>query len=122
MAAVVLICLGLGGWHLLLKHGQFVEAEPAVVGQPIKIHGRFFRIFGGDDSGRYYLAAAPVDDPTFSGRCIGIGWYGEAEHVGCWMYEFEGNLSPLDSGEFKMRLAPEGGSPILGSFVVRDGE
>ena len=114
LGLVFVICLGLGGWHLLFVYGQYVEAEPAVVGQPIKVHGRFF---GRDE--RYYLAASPVDEPTFSGRCFGIGWYGEAESVGWWMYEFEGNLSPLDSGEYTLSLTPEGGSPILGRFVVR---
>jgi hypothetical protein len=122
MAAVVVICLGLGGWHLLWTKGQCVEPGPAVVGQPIKIHGRFVRIFAGDESGRYYLSVSPIDEPGFGGRCFGLGWYGEAEYVGWWMYEFEGNLSPLDVGEFTMTLTPEGGSPIRGSIVVRGAE
>jgi hypothetical protein len=77
------------------------------------------RIFAGDESGRYYLSVSPIDEPGFGGRCFGLGWYGEAEYVGWWMYEFEGNLSPLDVGEFAMTLTPEGGSPIRGSIVVR---
>jgi hypothetical protein len=65
MAVVVLICLGLGGWHLLWTKGQYVIAEPAVVGQPIKIHGSFLRFRKDeydDNAGRYDLLFDEVLD------------------------------------------------------------
>jgi hypothetical protein len=58
MAFVVMICLGLGGWHLLMTYGQYVEVEgPVVVWEPIKVHGRFYH-FGREEKGvRYELEA-----------------------------------------------------------------
>jgi hypothetical protein len=118
MAMVAVICLGLGGWHLLLKYGQYVEAEPAVVGQPIKIRGRFFHVGGANDAGnwRYKLTVYP----TFASGPSMVA-YGNTKYVGWWSYEiddpqFDAEGSP---GEFTMTLTPEGGSPIRGTLVVR---
>jgi hypothetical protein len=38
LAAVV--CLLLGCWHLLTKHGQYVVATPAKIGEPITVDGQ----------------------------------------------------------------------------------
>jgi hypothetical protein len=117
MAAVVVNCLGLGGWHLLLKYGQYVEAEPAVVGQPIKIRGRFLD-FGGQpsdpDDGRYTLTVYPNFD---SGQSMVA--YRKAKYVGCWVYETEDEFVSEDPGDFKLTLKRSRHSPIRGSFVVR---
>ncbi len=109
---VAVICLGLGGLHLLLKYGQFVEAEPAVVGQPINVRGRFFRLFAEDDK-RYYTI--DTDRPEFHMRtyCVaGNSWWWLAIAV-----ELDGRNNP---GEYTLTLTPEGGSTIRGAnFFVR---
>lgn len=119
MAAVVLICLGLGGWHLFWTYGQWIEAEPAVVGQPIKIRGRFFHFGRANEVGgwRYELDVFPSDCGNW-GRKLGF-----AQSVGWCLYEIEAKYVPFRSpGEITMTLTPEGGSAIRGSFVVRGGD
>jgi hypothetical protein len=44
LAAVV--CLLLGGWHLLETYGSYIEAEPLRVGVPVKLRGRYVCFFG----------------------------------------------------------------------------
>jgi hypothetical protein len=117
MAIVAMICLGLGGWHLLLKYGRYVEAEPALVGQPIKIHGRFLHFFAGADSGQYELI---VRSKKSSFRQSGI-----ADRSGWGRYAIEAEYESrfVDRPEeFTVTLTPKGGTPILGSFVVRGAE
>jgi len=107
MAAVAVICLGLGGWNFLFR--QYVEADPAVVGQPIKIRGRFFHFFAGKDSGLYVLDAG--DDRWEFGYANRIGWG---------RHDVETVLPSLDGpGEFTVTLRPMSGSPIRGNIVVR---
>jgi len=119
MAAVVVICLGLGGWHLLWTKGQYVEAEPAVVGQPIKIRGRFFRFLELDPEDCWY--ALNAIHKTKSG-ISSTTKYGHAPHIGYWTFEIEHEYIPDCAGEVTLRLTPSGGSPIRGSFVVRGAE
>jgi hypothetical protein len=113
MAAMVVICLGLGGWHLLWTKGQYVEAEPVVVGQPIKIHGRFFRFFAGDEQRRYHIV---VEKP---GRRMWIT-HGDAD-TAWWCLAIEVELHQIDEpGEYTLTLTPRGGSTIRGAnFFVR---
>jgi hypothetical protein len=115
LGLVVVICLGLGGWHLLFVYGQYVEAEPAVVGQPVKIHGRFFRLFGGDEYGRYELEIR-------SGGLLDFYSDSLARSSGWGRYDIETSLDPNyfdEPGEYALTLTPEGGTPISGNFVVR---
>jgi len=117
MAAVVLICLGLGGWHLLWTKGQYVEAEPVVVGQPIKIRGRFFHFCAGEDSGKHDFSV----ECDSSGR--GMRGATSADNSGWGRYDFEIDLPSVDVPcEFTITLTPKGHSPIRGSFVVRGEE
>jgi hypothetical protein len=118
MAAVVLICLGLGGWHLLFKYGQYVEAESAVVGQPIKIRGRFFHFFASEDDRGYYHFEALIQDG--SGACLVKSGYGI--DVGWWQFKFETDFKLKRPGEYALTLTPKGGTPILGRFEVRGAE
>ena len=117
MATVVVICLGLGGWHLLWTKGQYVEAEPAVVGQPIKIHGSFFQFFATGKYRGYYRLLVLRDGETHR--------YSEqmcAKDVGWFRYEVEREIGKghrFDPTDYTMTLAPHGGRPINGKFVVR---
>jgi hypothetical protein len=92
MAVVVLICLGLGGGHLLFVYGQYVEAEPAVVGQPIKIRGKFFH-FGGKDPA--YPAGLPYNlvveqlEGSRQLHCLGCSKY-----LGRFRYEMRHTIHP----------------------------
>jgi len=115
LGLVILICLGLGGWNLLMTYGQYVEAEPTVVGQPIKIRGRFFHFFAGDDSGWYVLEIR-------SGGLLDFYSDSLADYSGWGRYANETLLDPNyfdEPGEYTMTMTPEGGSPIHGTFIVR---
>jgi hypothetical protein len=118
MAIVVVICLGLGGWHLLFTYGQYVEAEPAVVGQPIKIRGRFFH-FGGEATRKYNLDVFECCSNSQNGHLV----RGTAHQIGLGRYELEFEMDPVNEPtEFTLELRPKGGSPISGNFVVRGAE
>jgi hypothetical protein len=41
-----IICLLLGGWHLLNTYGNYMEVGKLAVGKPIRVKGRFIRVFG----------------------------------------------------------------------------
>jgi hypothetical protein len=121
MAFVVVICLGLGGWDLLMTYGQYVEAEPAVVGQPIKVHGRFFHLFGRDRPGHYWFEVLK------DGRFAGYRQRAYASHVGFGRFDFvteidTQNVLTHKVGEYTLRLTPRGRSPIHGMLVVRPAE
>jgi len=117
MAAVVVICLGLGGWQLLMTFGQYVEAEPAVVGQPIKIHGRFF--YFGEKKTEY---GHPYDLVLKRSSVSGNGEYGKAcgWRSGWRRYDLQMKLSPVDEpGEYMLTLTPYACRPIHGKLIVR---
>jgi hypothetical protein len=120
LGVVAVICLGLGGWHLFLRHGQYIEAEPAVVGQPIKIHGRFFH-FGRCDSDfcviHVFRQGAESDLMNFQARIKngGFGRY-DVEFVMDWVGV------RFDPGSFGLKLMPDGHPPIHGKFTVRPAE
>jgi len=146
MAFVVVICIGLGGWHLLMTYGQWVEAEPAVVGQPIKIRGRFFHL---GRPGTVYCGI------SISGNDHVIETGAHAEYAGfcrCTIdcdldmllrdpFSYKFAVSLLDAsevdleeylhkptkfkstefigpGDYTLKLTPNGGSPIHGTVVV----
>jgi len=118
LGVVAVICLGLGGWHLLMKYGQYVEAEPAVVGQPIKIHGRFFHFFAGEDSGCFEVR---IDRKNGSREGVQVNSV-ETQSVWC-RYDVEIELAPVDEPtEFTMWLGPFSGDLIQGQFTVRPAE
>jgi len=118
MAAVAVICLGLGGWHLLFR--QYVEADPAVVGQPIKIHGRFVRFSEEDEdagwNGRYDLFFDEVlDSGSHSWVVTGIA----EQSFGC-RYDVEIEVDPVhEPTEFTLELMQFTGQSIYGKLVVR---
>jgi hypothetical protein len=119
LGLVVVICLTLGGWHLLMTYGQWVEAEPAVVGQPIKIHGRFFHFFAGEHSGRYELLIARRWNSTMRSW----GFETTARQLSWWRYDVEYTLDLVDKPtDFSLTLVPNGGSPIRGTVVVHPAE
>jgi hypothetical protein len=117
MAFVVVICLGLGGWHLLMKYGRYVEVEgPAVVGQPIKVHGRFFgwedRVYRGTSGYQFHV------EPALTGR--EFHEFGQAKRLrGCW-YSMERTLEPVDvPSEILVTLIPDNGHRLRCKVVVR---
>jgi len=117
MAAVVVICLGLGGWQLLMTSGQYVVAESAVVGEPIEIRARFFQ-FGGNRRGWFKFEV--LQDGKWAGyRRLEYG-----HDIGWGRFEFETEIKPpslitTKPGNYTMTLTPHGGRPIHGKIIVR---
>jgi hypothetical protein len=120
MAIVVVICLTLGGWQMLMTFGQWVEAEPAVVGQPIQVSGRFFHF--GEKKTEYgcpYDLVLKRSSVSGSGESRkACGW-----RTGWRRYNFRMKLRPVDEpGEYTLTLTPSGCRPIHGKFAVRPAE
>jgi hypothetical protein len=121
MAFVVLICLGLGGWHLLMTYGQFIEAEPALVGQPIKIRGRYFHFFYASEKCRHSWVKFEVLEDR---KSAGYGVRTIGHYIGWGQFEFKTEMSSTSrfttkSGIYTITLTPRGGRPVLGKLVVR---
>lgn len=105
LGLVVLVCLVLGGWQLYWTYfGPFVQAEPAAVGQPIKIRGRFFD-FRGLKSTVYTVK---ISKPMADGRpVICQSGSGFATRRGWWVYDVEIELAPLRKpGKYDVELHP----------------
>jgi hypothetical protein len=120
MVFVVVICLGLGGWHLLMTYGQWIEAEPAVVGQRIKIRGRYFHFFYAPENRRGWVKFEVLQDGKWAGyRRLEYG-----HDIEWGQFEFETEIKPpslitTKPGNYTMTLTPHGGRPIHGKLVVR---
>jgi len=90
-----------------------------VVGQPIKVRGRFFHFFAGEHSGRYELLIARQWNSTMRS----FGFETTARQLSWWRYDVEYTLDPVDAPtELTLTLVPNGGSPIHGKILVRPAE
>jgi hypothetical protein len=118
------ICLFLGTWHVWKSvFRPYVEAEAGaiVMGQPVKVRGRFFRFFG-PESSSYSIHTWSVR-PTSEYLAKEISNRGDSvERNWLCVYEFECEILPYDSpGEWELGVAPEGCAAVRGDskFVVR---
>jgi hypothetical protein len=113
LAFVFFVCIALGGLHLLIAYGQYVEAGPAVVGEPIKVRGRFFVFLPGELNGSYEF--------NVPGGLFGLDghfWTG-AKYSGWGRYEIDMQLTPSwKPGEYALRISPDGSRPIVGNLIV----
>lgn len=101
LAAIVGICLLLGAGKLYFR--QFVEAGPAIVGQPFKVRGRFVDLSGNESA----VFVVNVSRVTAIGRVIYQSAAGRTERRGIGRYDFEVELATLrDEGEFDLELRP----------------
>jgi hypothetical protein len=114
---MVVIYLGLGGWNLLMKYGQYVEVEgPVVVGQPIKIHGRFYH-FGREANGVRYELEAKWKTPAGENVWTTKGYWSP---TGWFRYDVKLKVVPHEvPTELTMKLTPAGGRPIHGKSFIR---
>jgi hypothetical protein len=46
LGLAALVCLLLGGRHLLNTYGNYIEAGDLALGEPIRVKGRMIRVFG----------------------------------------------------------------------------
>jgi hypothetical protein len=46
LSFAALVCLLLGGWHLLHAYGNYIKVSTAAVGKPMRVKGRLVRVFG----------------------------------------------------------------------------
>ena len=46
LGLATLVCLLLGGWHLLDVYGNYMEVGDLAVGKPVRVKGRAIRLFG----------------------------------------------------------------------------
>lgn len=105
LAAVVLLCIALGGWRLYWTFcGPYVKSGPAQVGAKFKVRGRFVDFLGPDST----VYAVKVSRPMSNGRpVIYQSGSGHASRSGFWTYEFELELGPvLKAGDYKLEVFP----------------
>lgn len=101
LAAVVGICLLLAAGKLYFR--QFVEAGPAIVGQPFKVRGRFVDLAGYESA----VFVVNVSRVTPGGRVIYQSAAGRTERRWIGRYDFEVELATIqDAGEYDLELSP----------------
>jgi hypothetical protein len=99
LALTATICLALGGWHMLNTYGNYMEVGDLAVGKPIRVKGRFIRVFGPQRRWIQVVAvnAGPLGSPSMGGG-IGssnkMGWVNRS-----WLccYEFEYELDAINT-------------------------
>lgn len=105
LALVVLLCVLLGSWQLYWTYfGPYVAAEPAMVGQPINVRGRFFDFRGPETTAFTVKLSRPMAD----GRpVIHQSGGGYVKRRGLWAYDVEIELRPIGKpGEYDVELLP----------------
>lgn len=120
LLATALTCACLGGWQIYSAHfAEFVEAETAEVGQPIRLTGRF-SIKNGADSERFLIGVTPAGVPSLKptkyvadrGR---FGLYRFSETATNW-----GQSRWTEPGEYDLHvLLPNGGRYFSGHVSVK---
>lgn len=101
LAAIVGICLLLGAGKLYFR--QFIEAGPAIVGQPFKVRGRFVDLSGNESA----VFVVNVSRVTARGRVIYQSAAGRTERRGIGRYDFEVDFATIQKeGEYDLELRP----------------
>lgn len=83
MGMVASFCLLPGSWKLLARYGQYIEATPVVVGEPIPIKGRLIRPLGPSELVCSVIIGEEFLDPLRTG----VGFRARRSLFCC--YEFE---------------------------------
>lgn len=86
---VAIVCVLLGGWHLLDTYGTHVDAGVTRIGAPIRINGTYFCPFGPRDCGLVVGYARDDDDGS-------IEKYLRARRSWLCFYSVEYEFEPVD--------------------------
>lgn len=112
------VCLG--GWHIYRAHfAEFIKAETSVVGQPIRLSGRF-SLKGAPDSTRFHIGVTPAGAKTIKES---IKYHTERGRFGS--YQFTEPATYLNQsrwtepGEFDLYVLLPDGRYVAGRVSVK---
>ena len=90
LGLAAIICLMLGGWHLLETYGNYMDVGDMAVGKPITVKGRVIRVLGPPKC--WIEASSSVADEQLEDGSSHAEWIRRS-----WLccYEFEYELYPI---------------------------
>ena len=103
LGAAVVVCLLLGGWHLLWTYGQYVEAEPAKLGRSFSVKGRILRPAGPQELAYHFRIERP--DGVCLLNLFGEGYIARKGWLGTYRIDTTVELYESDIGPGEYRLS-----------------
>ncbi|HVX15133.1 MAG TPA: hypothetical protein VHC22_28330 [Pirellulales bacterium] len=95
LGLAALVCLSLGGRHLLETYGNSLDAEDPKAGLPIRVKARYFCLFGPTEC-YFDVGYETPDGSQLSDGTLGMSSGELAKRSWLCLYRIESELEPVD--------------------------